>query len=191
MSKTARRPLDRYYTDGYLALQCVRTLPLLAGDMVLEPSVGQGAFLRAIRSAFPGVRLQAIDIDPECPATRQENGGFHVDVTDFGDASVAERYHPDWVVGNPPYSRAVEHVEQALGIARRGVAFLLRLSFMESAARTPFWRAHGPKLDEVRVLAHRPSFTGGGTDNSAYGWFVWTVQAKRREATIMPAWEWK
>lgn len=24
----------------------------------------------------------------------------------------------------------------------------------------------------------RPSFTGGGTDNCAYGWFIWHKQAK-------------
>jgi hypothetical protein len=25
----------------------------------------------------------------------------------------------------------------------------------------------------VHVLSRRPSFTGGGTDSAAYGWFVW------------------
>lgn len=59
------------------------------------------------------------------------------------------------------------------------VAFLLPLSFLESAERgvkskvhkTPFWKEHPATC--VYVLSERPSFTGKGTDSNAYGFFVW------------------
>lgn len=83
----------------------------------------------------------------------------------------ALRGAPDWIVGNPPFTGAEAHVRMALREASVGVAFLLRLAFLESAARIPFWREH-PAAD-VHVLSRRPSFTGSGTDSAAYGWFVW------------------
>jgi hypothetical protein len=50
---------------------------------------------------------------------------------------------------------------------------LLRLAFVESARRFVWWERHGARLAHVYALAERPSFTGGGTDSAAYGWFVW------------------
>jgi hypothetical protein len=81
------------------------------------------------------------------------------------------------VIGTPPYRQAQEHVERAIGIATAdrtmpgGVAFLLRLAFLEGQGRAEFWRKHPPT--EVHVLTRRPSFTGGKTDSCAYAFFVW------------------
>ena len=52
-----------------------------------------------------------------------------------------------------------------------GCAFLLRLAFLESVKRRPFWEQHPPAA--VYVFTRRPSFTGGRTDSAAYGWFIW------------------
>ena len=59
-----------------------------------------------------------------------------------------------------------------------GCSFLLRLGFLESKKRGPFWDAvmQDKLLRKVWVLRERPSFTGGGTDNSAYGWFHWDTE---------------
>lgn len=191
-SRTAaeRRTLDRYYTPDDAARACVATLPILDGDTVLEPSAGGGAFLRAVRDAFPSSRLRALDLDPASPARLPENGGFEVEHGDFGTWSPPPDERFDWVVGNPPYNVAIEHVEAALRIARVGVGFLLRLTFLESVDRIPFWRAVGSSLDEVRVLARRPSFTGSGTDSMAYGWFVWNKRSKG-PARLVPSWAWR
>lgn len=191
-SRTAaeRRTLDRYYTPDEVARACVATLPILDGDTVLEPSAGGGAFLRAVREAFPSSRLRALDLDPCSPARLPEHGGFEVEHADFGAWAPPEGERIEWVVGNPPYNVAIEHVEAGLRIARVGVAFLLRLTFLESVERVSFWRETGGSLDEVRVLARRPSFTGTGTDSMAYGWFVWNRRA-RGPARLVPGWVWR
>jgi hypothetical protein len=41
----------------------------------------------------------------------------------------------DWVITNPPFDHAYEFLEQAMRIARRGVAFLVRLAWLESQGR--------------------------------------------------------
>jgi hypothetical protein len=189
--KQPRREGDAYYTRDDVALACVRTLPILDGDVVLEPSAGGGAFLRALRTAHPGASLLAIDVNPEPPAALSENGGFVVGNADFGRWEPEAGVRVDWIVGNPPYSDAVEHLLHALSIARIGVAFLLRLSLLESRGRVGFWREVGPLLSEVRVLASRPSFTGSGTDQMAYGWMVFDRRTSRARPALVPGWDWE
>lgn len=67
---------------------------------------------------------------------------------------------------------AENQVHRALGVATRGVAFLLRLAFLATMRRrVSLWQANPPA--KVWVLPQRPSFTGKGTDQFDYGWFVW------------------
>lgn len=159
-----RREGDAYYTPDDLALACVCTLPRLDGLRCVEPSAGGGAYIRAMRAHGCSDPL-GIDIDPNAAATRE----CELVWSDFLDwQSIGP---VDWIIGNPPFRGAEEHIRHALSIARCGVAFLLRLAFLEGQARALFWAAHPP--ESVHVLSKRPSFTGGGTDSAAYGWFVW------------------
>lgn len=186
--------LDAYYTPDDVAARCVAALPTEATWRVraLEPSVGGGAFVRALRALDPGPRtLRVIDINPDAPGlrsspawavsdflawpptheARQSTRRHDGDVGDGLDLDVRPPY--DLIVGNPPYSHAEAHIRHALSLVDRGgyVAFLLRLAMLESVRRRPLW-AETP-LRSVHVLSARPSFTGGGTDSAAYGWFVW------------------
>jgi len=70
---------------------------------------------------------------------------------------------------NPPYSEAWEFVIGCTHLARVTIA-LLRLGYLASMARKAWLQRHPPS---VYVLSRRPSFTGGGTDATDYGWFVW------------------
>jgi len=158
-----RIALDAYYTPDDVAALCVSTLDVRDAD-VWEPSIGGGAFARAIVAAGAGL-LRGSDINPDAPglllsSNRYRTVGSFLEIIQF----------PHWIIGNPPYSHAEAHVRHALTLAPR-CAFLLRLAFLESMKRVDFWRDHQPS--EVYVLAKRPSFTGGGTDGAAYGWFVW------------------
>ena len=159
-----RRPLDAYYTPPALALRLVGVAQIEPGESVLEPHAGGGAFVSALLAS--GLTVSALDVNPDAPglALVPEERRF---VGDF----LTHKHEYDWVIGNPPYSDAEAHVRHALSIARVGVAFLLRLAFLESASREAFWKQY-PATD-VHVLSRRPSFTGGGTDNCAYGWFIW------------------
>lgn len=158
-----RDALDRYYTPEPLAAACVGLLPSLRGVRVVEPSVGGGAFARALTAR--GADVLGCDIDPDAAG--------RTDVRRFRLGSALEwSERAGWYVGNPPYGDAQAHVEHALSYASIGVAFLLRLAFLESKRRYPFW-SENPASD-VYVFSRRPSFTDDGrSDSCAYGWFVW------------------
>jgi hypothetical protein len=180
-----RKTLDAYYTPDDVALRCVRSLGVncVHGTprTVVEPSVGGGAFVRAVRTVWPTSCVVGCDIDPNAPG---------LDACDL-------RHTGDWlqynatigtslgislvIVGNPPYADAEAHIVHAHELGPVAIGFLLRLGFLESNARVPFWHAFPPTA--VRVLSKRPSFTGGGTDSTAYAWFEW-VKGHRGPATL-------
>lgn len=166
---TERDKLDRYYTSDTDAAACVACLTLPNGARVVEPSVGGGAFARAVYGATGGrAHILGIDIDPDAD-------GLHLcDEMRMGDFDRISEDLTEWdadiVLGNPPYTDAIEHVRAGLRIAPR-VAFLLRLNLLGSIRRAQFW-VETP-LAAVHVLTRRPSFTGGGTDATDYGFFVW------------------
>ena len=161
-----RRNLDAYYTPDDVAQRLVSLLPIGPRDIVLEPSVGGGAFARALARMTPNV--DGIDIDPEASGLNDCHGRL----ADFLDLHLLEcEQRPRWIVGNPPFNDAEEHVSHAIRNTERHVAFLLRLAFLESVKRRPFWEAHPPR--KVWVFSKRPSFTGGKTDSCAYGFFWW------------------
>jgi len=105
----------------------------------------------------------------------------------------------DLIITNPPYSLALEFLEKSLREAAT-VVYLLRLNFLESKERKPFWTTW--PLTHLFVLSERLSFVWvcspgrkiGGcgnvykpgevvrcecgkpltkTDSTGYGWFCW------------------
>ena len=158
-----RDPLDRYYTPDDVARRCLELHTWMKGD-VLEPHAGGGAFVRAL-AEHRDARVFVGDLDPDAPGLVAPG----VEPAYVG-SFLGHTGHYDWIVGNPPYRDAEAHVRHALKHADR-VGFLLRLAFLESQRRRPLWEAHPPS--GVWVLSKRPSFTQGGTDATAYGWFVW------------------
>lgn len=163
-----RKPLDAYYTPPELALTIIRRLDadgmIVRAPLALEPSAGEGAFVRALQTVRPEAQVTGADKDPSVAAAHGWECRAFEAMQEVGW---------DLIIGNPPYSQAEEHCRHAIAIARDGgtVAFLLRLGLLESAKRAPFWAQHPPA--RVYVLTERPSFTGGGTDSAAYGVFVW------------------
>lgn len=178
-----RRVNDAYQTDP--ALACVLTRLLLerghvtTASRVLEPSAGQGAFLRAAQHYLEPTVLHAVDVD-------DQSDRWHAVASAWSVCRFEDFDELGWnvVIGNPPYADARAHVEHALSLLEPGgvLAFLLRLAFLESRRRIDFWQRH--PAEAVYVLAERPSFTGGGTDNCAYGWFVWRAGVRPRVTTL-------
>jgi hypothetical protein len=93
----------------------------------------------------------------------------------------------DNIISNPPYALAEQAARRALKLARRKVAFFLRLSFLESTGRDAFFRE--VPLSRVLVMARRvscpPGIYTGGRDRYGcliqpdekggkmpYAWFV-------------------
>lgn len=173
-----RDVLDRYYTPQALADAIVAAIPLNAvhGDgYAVEPSVGGGAFVRAVHKLRRGLDVIGLDIDPNAEGLAVADDRAVVDFADWRPWGNGPRL----IIGNPPFRHAEAHIRHALSIVAPGgtVCFLLRLAMLEGQARRAFWREHPPT--EVLVLSKRPSFTGGATDSAAYGVFRWTDGAAR------------
>jgi len=169
-----RHQHDQYFTIDGLARTLVDLLPIESHETVLEPTVGDGAFAKAVAPKLDDGRLIVNDID-------QEVDGMYRPY--LGPAEI-ERYSynfmkwqipgVDWTIGNPPYGtihgRAEDFVRHAYSMSNN-VAFLMRLGLLASKRRgRTFWP--NVRLRKVWVLVSRPSFTGDGrTDSSEYGWY--------------------
>lgn len=167
-----RSPADFYATPAWCVRRFLERCTLPRGRW-LEPTAGEGHLLRAVASVRPALDWTAVELRPEC-APLLDATGARVRVGNFLSADRewlglhgAEEF--DVAIGNPPFRYALECIEAARRVARI-TAMLLRLDFLESDERAEFLRAWTP---DVYVLPDRPSFTGEGTDSTAYGWFVW------------------
>ena len=180
LAESERCTDDAYFTPDALATALVGLLPGI--DLAWEPHAGGGAFVRAL--VVRGAIVVASDI-----TLRPWPGAACSAAVDFLHTTPTFRPGPmpDWIVGNPPFRGHEAHIDHALSMAPN-VAFLLRLAVMESAARAPMWKRW--PLRRVTVLAERPSFTGGGTDAAAYGFFEWQ-RGYTGPAEVVPGWSWK
>lgn len=165
--KKERIKHDAYFTPEALAKKLVSLLPIDSRHHVLEPHVGGGAFALAIKAT--GAKLTGSDI--------QENSlGFKLCdekiVCNFLHHDYEKKF--DFVIGNPPFNEALDHVVRAFSLVKQGggVGFLLRLGFFASISRHEFWQKHPAK--KVWVLSERPSFAHGSTDSQEYAFFYWT-----------------
>lgn len=180
-SKNVKQPSiegDQYYTPPWCTRQCVEiVLPVVISsfanssksmpETILEPSAGSGAFVDALRQAYPYSIIHACDINTSV-GTWDADHSFH---GDFLHCDLPlESY--GLIAGNPPYSIAQDIVARSIEVADI-VVYLLRQGFMASAERAAFFRRHTPS--HVFNLAHRPSFTvDGGTDSADYAFICWT-----------------
>lgn len=111
--RTTQRNLGAYFTPDDASSVMVRWA-IRSGDVVLEPSVGEGQFAIAAQQhaasrGWDRLDLYACELDPETAARAVGRGAVAPDrmyVGDFMDA----RHLPmvDAVVGNPPYVRVRE-----------------------------------------------------------------------------------
>ncbi len=154
-----RSPNDFYATPRWVTEALLRAVQL-PGGLWMEPSVGDGAIVRAVNR--DDVRWLTFDIRPDC-------GHPGVIAYDFLKLPVPDTKY-DVLVGNPPFSLAMEFVQHAITQAKI-VALLLRLNFLASLRRQEFMQKNTPS---VYVLSRRPAFLGNGkTDATEYAWFLW------------------
>lgn len=90
----------------------------------------------------------------------------------FGDAFAEEARRPEWVVTSPPYKHAFAILKRALKIGRVGVAFKLRLTFIEPTKTRGQWLKDNPPHGVV-VLPR--ALYRGRKCSSTEAWFIWKV----------------
>jgi len=82
------------------------------------------------------------------------------------------------VVSNPPFKLALEFAQNAIALTTGKVALLLRLAWLESTARLPFFTSHPPArvwVFSARLpMMHRHGWTGRKASSAIpHAWFVW------------------
>jgi hypothetical protein len=162
---------DKHYTKPEVVSAIVERLvkygDVHAGDRVLDPCVGLGAFANAVRALPMATVVRTIDNDPSVEADIH-NDFLMVPVR--GDLF-------DLILSNPPFSIGREFVERSIGwCAPTGtVAFLLLLQFLGSNSRADLFAKYPPST--IDIMRPRPSFAeDGSTDMREYALFRWCPQ---------------
>lgn len=105
-----------------------------AGDRVIEPSCGIGAFLAALP---PSVEAVGVEIDPAVAQRARDNTGRQVILGDF--RSVALPLTPTAILGNPPFRAKVfdGFLDRAYELLPEGAkaGFILPTYFFQTAGR--------------------------------------------------------
>ena len=173
-----RAKLDAYYTDDRVAQAVIdEVIPHIlmaeaAPLRVLEPHVGGGAWVRALRRLrSPNITITAMDLNPEAAGLALADHAMPgVDFLELAKGWSSNDVPWDLVVGNPPFSVngtvvAHHHLEAAKTVGR-WVIMLTRVGLYTAARRRDWVRSCQPCL--TYDLAPRPSFTGRGTDSAEY-----------------------
>lgn len=168
------REREAYYTPADATQDLIRLAPELRGGELLDPCCGDGRMARALLAAG---RVRQVRLNDFSPPTDSPAWA----VASRRDAADPALYipAPDLVVTNPPFGHAGAIAHQALARARRGVALLVRLTWLEACGSSPRaprgerrWLTACPPT-RVIVLG-RISFTGAGSDCAGYVWAIWT-----------------
>ena len=171
---TERKPYDFYATPINVIKNLLNNIDLNKyGDKVLEPSAGNGNICRIVKSYYPNKSVTALEIrEEELESLTQCSDEVIID--DYLKIDMKSKY--SIIIGNPPYSKAVEFVNKSLELLEKNgvLIFLLRTAFLESKSRYKFWQEN--PLSGLYTLSKRPSFTGKGTDATSYSWFIWDKQ---------------
>jgi len=105
-------------------------------------------------------------------------------VCDFLSCEPEDYLHFDWIVTNPPFGKAAEFLRAAWPLARRGIALLCRLQWLEGLERHQLLYEDCP-LSVLAPFAERVAMTKGRWDPrastaTAYAWFVWLHPGERQ-----------
>lgn len=96
--------LHQWHTPEWAAVEIVeRYFPDLSpADLVIEPSCGRGAFLKAIPEKVPAI---GVEIDPELAVFAQRNTGRGILSGDFRTIALPDGITQ--IIGNPPFTAKI------------------------------------------------------------------------------------
>lgn len=176
---TVRKEYDFYATPVDVVENLLKFIDLSNVSTILEPSAGTGNVLIPLSGDF---NITSCEVREE-ELNTLEKLSQSVIIDDFMTHDFTGKY--DLIIGNPPYSKAIEFVEKSLSLLSENgkLVFLLRTAFLESKKRYGFWQEN--PLSDLLVLSKRPSFTGKGTDATSYSWFVWDKSKKEQRIKVI------
>lgn len=168
------RELNFFPTPPWAARAGGELVKLLdpAARTVWEPACGMGHIAGPLTESF--LKVRASDVHD------YGYGGVHDFLaSDHGQMAEGWDGEPvDWVITNPPFAKAEAFVTEGLRVARRGVAMLCRLAFVESEGRHGLMtrKALSAPFSE-RVPMQLGSWDPDLSSATAYAWFFWLQPA--------------
>lgn len=159
------RQLDYYPTPPWAARaggEIINRIDPGPGWTCWEPACGEGHMAEPLREYFR--LLVATDVYSYSASTI---------IYDFL-GSDPDIWDCDWIVSNPPFEKGGQFVELALQRAKRGVAMLCRLAFIEGMQRYRLMK----QLTLLAPFSERVPMQLGSwnpqlSSASAYAWFIW------------------
>lgn len=133
-----RNPIDKYYTAPVIVKQCLeyvkQYVSIERGDLCIEPSAGNGAFINDIKTLFSLYRFY--DIDPQ-----------HIDIERMDYLQLDEttlnmnQYRKIHCIGNPPFGRqsslAIQFIKKSAAYCD-SISFILPKSFKKDSLKKHF-----------------------------------------------------
>lgn len=155
------RPVDDFYPTPPEATRALLSVEKFSGS-IWEPACGDGAISKVlIAQGYDVVSTDLID------------RGYGVGGRNF---LTTRQLAADNIVTNPPFKLAEQFVVHAKHLGAHKIAMLLKLNFLEGAARSTMLQT--TKLSRVWVFATRlkmgrnaHNYTANGM--IAFAWFVW------------------
>lgn len=160
------RQIDDYYATPPRAVELLLEQEKFS-ECIWEPACGGGHIVETLRKH--GYMVYASDI--------VDRGYEGTSIKDFLEERQINKFD---IVTNPPYKFAKEFIEHALNISADGVkvAMLLKIQFLEGAARRELFKKHPPKT--IYVFSRRITCakngdfeTYKGMNAVCYAWFIW------------------
>ena len=174
-----RSERDFYVTPVEAVIPVVREIrqrwARLSEPVILDPGAGTGNITATLRLVWPTAHIVAVEINPQHEAALHAAGASEVVIGDFLTVPLDGF---DLILGNPPFSLAVEFIDRSreqlnlFGV----MAMLLQFNFLGAEKRVDWWKARPQQAQ--RTLSPRPSFTEGGKGNDSvdYAWQIWDEQ---------------
>ena len=121
---------------------------------------------------------------------------YQSDVHSYGHGDVHDFLMPgrslhecDWIITNPPFRLAKEFIFRSLDIASRGVAMLVRTSFLEGCDRYNTLFSKSPPHIVAPFVERIPMFKGkidrGGASATSYSWLIWETKSSPLRGTVL------
>lgn len=138
---------------------------------VWEPACGAGHMADVLSDYFPVVHASDV-----------HDYGYGFEVGSFvgcgPDVAVCP-FDPDWIITNPPFNLAKQFALRAFDVARKGVALLVRTSWLEGGERyRELFDCYPPEvvgLFSERVPMHKGRWDPRGSTATSYAWVVWRL----------------
>ena len=174
-SRTGERQTEDFYATSISTIESL--FPILEkhniklNGICIEPSVGNGNIISTVKNHceeeyFPYLAFDIVD------------RGYPNTIVKDWMAVDSLPNEEKFIIGNPPYALALEHIKHGLDLLNTGEysIHLLKIQFLEGKKRRNFFNEHPPKFIFVfseRQNCFKNNIDDGGSSAICYAWYVW------------------